>query len=167
MRRFSSLAPLAAAAALCLGTLATGSGAARAPSAPAKAPQRNLALEEANRALVLKFSEVVFNQGDFEFARKVLSEGYIQHNPRFATGREAFIAAFKGVLATHPGLHSRIVRSATDGDLVFTHVQVTDPAARSQMAIVNIFRVEKGMIVEHWDVVQPVPETAANTNTMF
>ena len=165
----TSFRPTSALLALLLcGSAVVGQGEAlaKAPK-PAAAPHRDLAQEDKNLALVLTFSEAVFNQGDFSVAEKLLAPDYIQHNPRFATGRDAFIAAFKGVRAAHPGLHSDIVRSGTSGDLVFTHVRVSDGSGKGDMAIVNIFRVSGGKIVEHWDVVQPVPETAANTNTMF
>ena len=62
---------------------------------------------------------------------------------------------------------ARIVRSAADGDLVWLHLNSTQNAQDRGEAIVDIFRVEDGRIVEHWDVIQPVPETSANENTMF
>ncbi|SKW40691.1 Uncharacterised protein [Mycobacteroides abscessus subsp. massiliense] len=60
-----------------------------------------------------------------------------------------------------------MVRSAVDGDLVYLHVHSTnDPQDRGQ-AVVDIFRVDGGKIVEHWDVIQDVPAESANGNTMF
>lgn len=122
--------------------------------------------EQRNRALVLRFCEAVYNRRDFAVAERLLAEDFIQHNPKIPTGRRAFIDSYAGVAARHPGLHSQIVRAAASGDLVWTHVRVTD-SGTYQMALVNIFRVAHGRIVEHWDVLQPVPETAANRNTMF
>lgn len=62
---------------------------------------------------------------------------------------------------------ARIVRSAADGDLVYLHVHATEHPGDRGEAVVDIFRVKDGKIVEHWDVIQPVPETSANRNTMF
>ena len=59
------------------------------------------------------------------------------------------------------------VRSAADGDLVFLHVHSTGNPQDRGNAIVDIFRVDHGKIAEHWDVIEPVPEHAANDNTMF
>ena len=64
---------------------------------------------------------------------------------------------------------SRVVCAAlldADGDLVWLHVRTTTGDGKP-LAIVDIFRVEGGRIVEHWDVIQPVPERAANENGMF
>ncbi len=122
--------------------------------------------EERNRALVLRFCEAIYNKRDFKVAARILAPNFIQHNPKIPTGRQAFIESYAGVVAHHPGLHSQIIRSAASGELVWTHVRVTD-AGTYQMALVNIFRVAHGKIVEHWDALQAVPETTANRNTMF
>jgi predicted SnoaL-like aldol condensation-catalyzing enzyme len=66
-----------------------------------------------------------------------------------------------------PNSHSDIKRSFVDGDYVILHVHaVREPGTRGN-AIVDIFKLENGKIVEHWDVVQAIPETPANSNTMF
>jgi predicted SnoaL-like aldol condensation-catalyzing enzyme len=54
-----------------------------------------------------------------------------------------------------------------DGDYVLLHVhRLRTPGTRGD-AIVDIFRLENGKIVEHWDIIQPLPEASANANTMF
>lgn len=60
-----------------------------------------------------------------------------------------------------------IKRAIADGDLVMLHVHIKPSPEGRGSAIVDIFRVENGKIVEHWDVIQPAPETAKNSNTMF
>ncbi|KAJ34238.1 hypothetical protein BW45_04870, partial [Agrobacterium tumefaciens] len=72
-----------------------------------------------------------------------------------------------GHFKENPQSKARIVRSATDGDLVYLHIPSTEKDGDRGRAIVDIFRVTDGKITEHWDVIQPVPETAANNNTMF
>jgi predicted SnoaL-like aldol condensation-catalyzing enzyme len=151
-----------------LAFLLAGPGAqAQTPLARAPALGRDLAQEERNRRLVVEFYEGVFIRRDLSVAERLLAEDYIQHNPMVPTGRTAFIAVFGRVLAANPQRSSRIVRSAAEGDLVWLHVHsIPAPGARGS-AIVDIFRVADGLIAEHWDVVQPVPENAANSNTMF
>ncbi|WP_426959224.1 nuclear transport factor 2 family protein [Muricoccus radiodurans] len=137
-------------------------------AAPALAqPARDLAQEERNRRLVIDFYEAVFVRHDLTVAERVLSEGYIQHNPRVPDGRAAFVAAFTRIFAANPEARSRIVRSAAEGDLVYLHVHARSNAADRGRAIADIFRVAGDRIVEHWDVIQEVPESAANGNTMF
>lgn len=82
-------------------------------------------------------------------------------------GKGPFVSYFAGYFEENPDYRSEIVRSATDGDLVWLHVHSTNGEDDRGQAVVDIFRVEEGMIVEHWDVIQDVPEPSANTNTMF
>ncbi|MFY1706606.1 ester cyclase [Tritonibacter scottomollicae] len=136
-------------------------------SAMAQDAARDLAAEEANRKLVVAFYDQFFNAHETEEAAKVVAEDYIQHNPGVPDGKEPFVSFFTGYFAENPESQARIVRSATDGDLVWLHVQSTNGDADPGEAVVDIFRVEDGMIVEHWDVIQTVPSEAANDNTMF
>lgn len=128
---------------------------------------RDLAAEEANRQLVIGFYERVFNQHEVAEGAKVIADGYKQHNPYVPDGKAPFVAYFTGFFKENPDAKVRIVRSAADGDLVWLHLHSTRNAQDRGRAIVDIFRVRDGQIVEHWDAVQPVPESAANANTMF
>lgn len=130
------------------------------------AESRNLTLEEANRKLVVSFYETFFNSHEVK-AADVVSADYKQHNPEVPDGKKPFVEFFRGYFKDHPQSRAEIIRSATDRDLVFLHVHATnDPSDRGQ-AVLDIFRVKKGKIVEHWDVIQNVPEESANKNTMF
>jgi predicted SnoaL-like aldol condensation-catalyzing enzyme len=137
-----------------------------AQAQPAQAG-RDLAREDANRRLVLEFYEGVFVRKDLSVAERLLTEGYIQHNPRVPNGRAAFIAVFGRIFAANPGSRSRLLRSATDGDLVFIHHLAQSTPEERGRVIVDIFRVENGRIAEHWDVIQDVPETTVSGNTVY
>src|SRR5262249_33239477 len=64
----------------------------------------------------------------------------------------------------HPNNRSEIKRIFADGDYVIVHVHaVREPGTRGN-AIVDIFKLENGKVVEHWDVIQPIPEKVANDN---
>lgn len=133
----------------------------------AQAADRDLAAEEANRQLVVKFYDQVFNEHQVEEGASVVADEYKQHNPNVPDGKEPFVSYFTGYFKENPDARAKIVRSATDGDLVWLHIHSTNGAEDRGQAIVDIFRVTDGKIVEHWDVIQPVPEKAANENTMF
>ncbi|TQK17716.1 putative SnoaL-like aldol condensation-catalyzing enzyme [Microbacterium sp. SLBN-154] len=118
--------------------------------------------------VVLDFFRTAFTeQNPREAARRYLSTGYIQHNPSVPDGPEAFVTLMEGLFAQAPLASSELMRTIADGDLVALHYRVTMAPGDRGMAVVDIFRVEAGRIVEHWDVVQPVPEKAANANGMF
>jgi len=93
--------------------------------------------------------------------------GYIQHNPMARTGRDAAIAFLEPFFAKNPGIRYEIKRVIADGNLVAVHSHGRFSAEDRGMAVVDILRVQGCRVMEHWDVVQPVPETAANANGMF
>ncbi|MDB5833792.1 MAG: hypothetical protein JWR14_3622 [Caballeronia sp.] len=157
----------ALAATALLAMVAINPASAEDSVMPPQTTTRNLAQEATNRALVVRFYNTVFNQHDLSIASTVLAPNYIQHNPHVPSGSAPFISFFTEHFKANPEARSTIVRSAADGDLVFLHVHSTSNPQDRGSAIVDIFRVDHGKIAEHWDVIQPVPEHAANDNTMF
>jgi predicted SnoaL-like aldol condensation-catalyzing enzyme len=122
---------------------------------------------EDNKKTVAAFYDAGLNQKDFDRASQYLGPRYTQHNPGAADGPEglkSFIAFLKDKF---PSNHSEIKRIFADGDYVIVHVHaVREPGTRGN-AIIDIFKLENGKVVEHWDVVQPIPEKPANNNGMF
>ncbi|SJM30534.1 nuclear transport factor 2 family protein [Mesorhizobium delmotii] len=122
---------------------------------------------EANKAIVLAFYEAAINRTDFEAASKFLGSRYVQHNPLIADGIEGFKDFLAFLRENFPGLRAEVKRVFADGDFVTAHTHgVRVPGDRGS-AIVDIFRLEEGKIVEHWDVIQPIPEQPLNQNGMF
>ena len=122
---------------------------------------------EANKKTVLAFYEAGINNKDFDAASKFIGKRYVQHNPNIADGPEG-LKAFLGVLKEKfPNLRGDIKQIFADGDFVIVHVHGVRVPGERGSAIVDIFKLEDGKIVEHWDVLQPIPETSANTNGMF
>ena len=123
---------------------------------------------ENNKKIVTDFYEGVFLKHQVKaYADQYIGEKYTQHNPHVPDGKAPFVNYFTGHFKENPDAKSVIKRAVAEGDLVFLHVHSTQNAQDRGVAVVDIFRVENGKIVEHWDVQQEVPANAANSNTMF
>ncbi|HKC09374.1 MAG TPA: nuclear transport factor 2 family protein [Methylomirabilota bacterium] len=122
---------------------------------------------DANKQTVVEFYDAAINRKDFEAASKFFGPRYVQHNPNAPDGIEGFKAFLGFLREKFPQSRSEIKRVWAEGDYVILHVHaVRTPGARGS-AIVDVFKLENGKIVEHWDVIQEIPEKAANTNGMF
>ena len=142
----------------------TERGTAAAGATPAHAADD---IREANKRTVLAFYDTVLNGSNIDEAAAYLGPQFIQHNPRSPDGVEGFRSYFRGLKRQFPSVRSDVKRAFADGDFVILHVHVKLQPEELGLAIVDMFRLEDGKIVEHWDVRQPVPESAANTNGMF
>jgi predicted SnoaL-like aldol condensation-catalyzing enzyme len=129
--------------------------------------QRTIAKEEHNKQVVAEFHELALNRKDAAAAAAHLGSRYVQHSPELADGVEGFQAFIEQYRKKFPDARSEIKRVFADGDYVVLHVHaVPAPQARGQ-AMVDIYRLAEGRIVEHWGVIQDVPEKSANPNGMF
>jgi predicted SnoaL-like aldol condensation-catalyzing enzyme len=122
------------------------------------------------RKVALEFFEVLLIKKDPATAarRFIGPAGYIQHNPTVPTGpADGFVASMSALFDRYPKWSTVIKRVIAEGDLVAVHHHVRQHPDDTGFAVVDIFRVDDGKLIEHWDVIQPVPTRAANDNTMF
>jgi predicted SnoaL-like aldol condensation-catalyzing enzyme len=123
---------------------------------------------EENKRIVREYSDLAFNQRKPEEAvAKYLGPHYRQHNPGAGDGPEPFIGFVNWFAQTYPSFRIDFKRIIAEGDLVVTHSHLIREPGDRGMAVIDIFRLENGKVVEHWDVTQEIPETSANNNTMF
>ena len=123
---------------------------------------------ERNKQNVIAFYDLMFNQcKPAEAIEKYAGDAYIQHNPEVGDGKEAFIAYFDKMAQEYPGKRVHFKRAIAEGNLVVLHCFQEWPGDQNYAGI-DIFRLDdNGKVVEHWDVLQVVPDRSKNDNTMF
>jgi len=125
------------------------------------------ALTERNRRIVLDFVDLFYRQRRVREAfEKHVGEPYVQHNPNIADGREAAVVALTPKFS-EPQARFDVQRVLVDGDLAAVHLHARlTPDARGG-AVADLYRLADGKIVEHWDILQPVPADCVNPHPMF
>lgn len=125
-------------------------------------------LTQQNKALVLKAYQALFGDHDFTALDRYWGDTYIQHNPYMADGREG-VKQFIDKMGYFNGPKQKIefLRVIAEGDLVMVHTRQPALPASPETVIVDIFRVERNKIIEHWDVIQAVPPDAINKRPMY
>lgn len=120
-----------------------------------------------NKKLVLDFYHKLIGEKDYEAARAYMGAEYKQHAP-YATDGHAGIAEWvRTFKASFPQHHYEVKKVIAEGDLVVLHLHGKSGPNPHGESVVDIFRIKDGKVVEHWDVIQPIPEHADNANTMF
>lgn len=122
---------------------------------------------EANKRTTLAFYDAALTRLNIDEAVTYFGPKFTNHNPRAQDGVEGFRALLLGVKKQFPGLRVDVKRAFAEGEYVILHVHLKLQHDEPGLAIVEIFRLEHGKIVEHWDVRQPMPDTSLNSNGMF
>ena len=123
---------------------------------------------ENDKANVIAFCEMMFNDCEPEKAiARYAGDDYIQHNPHVSDGKEGFISYFERMASEHPGKSVEVKRAIAEGNHVVLHCHQIWPGGL-EYAGIDIFRLdEAGKVVEHWDVLQELPDQSKHDNGMF
>ncbi len=120
------------------------------------------------KRVVLDFFDLAFVKREpAQAADRYLGATYTQHNPTAPDGAAVFPDLIGGLFAQAPDASFHLKRAIAEDDLVVLHYNLKFFPDDLGQAVVDIFRVQDGRIVEHWDVLQPVPAESAYTNGMF
>jgi predicted SnoaL-like aldol condensation-catalyzing enzyme len=114
---------------------------------------------EMNKAIVRRLYDV-FRTGDVAALGEVLAQDFINHNPQTTNGLTASRALFSQV----GSIDAEIYRMVCEGNLVAVHAHYTTPQSNAGM---DFFKINNGKIVEHWDVLQDIPDATASGQDMF
>jgi len=154
---------------LCLGLLLAAAAVPAVQASDAKPVAAKVHdSARANKALVLTAYQQLFGDHDLTALDRYWAKNYIQHNPYMGDGTEAVKQYVEKLgLLNAPKFKVEFLRVAAEGDLVFLQTRQPKMGSNPEMVIVDIFRVEKGKIAEHWDVMQAVPSDAVNQRPMY
>ena len=120
----------------------------------------------ATRAVITDFARLFYLERDVRTAFETfVAPGYIQHNPGIPDGRDAAIAAMVPMFSD-PDFHADLPRVLADGEYGVIHLHGYRGDQRGG-AVMDLYLVLDGLIVEHWDVIQPIPETARNDHPLL
>lgn len=149
--------------------LAGASAASAAPPRSTSATQAYGASHQtrANKALVLHYVDQLLNHGKLAVIDRFVEPGYIEHDPTRATGAKALREWASDLKTAHPESHATVKKVITQGNLVVLYSNLILEPGSKGTALVDIFRIDKGKIAEHWNVQQQVPDSTASGHDMF
>lgn len=125
-------------------------------------------MSEQNKKIAIAFYEKLINEFDPDSAfAQYGGETYTQHTPVIEDGQGGVTKFISWLRSNYPESRMEIKRAFSDGDMVILHCHWMRSPGELGNAVVDFFRVDNGKVVEHWDVIQDIPATAANNNTMF
>lgn len=120
-----------------------------------------------NLEIAREMYETVLARFDTAQLDRYFAVDYVQHGSLVGDGREKLRAFLDQAREQYPDAQTRIVRSFVDGDHVIFHVRVSLAPSEPDLAVVDIFRMEDGLMAEHWEVIQPVANHSLHANRAF
>jgi predicted SnoaL-like aldol condensation-catalyzing enzyme len=116
-----------------------------------------------NKSIVRRALAGLVETGDVDALGRFLTEGFVHHRPGPVTSTKGeWLAAVRAALMPLAGMRVEIQRMLADGDHVVVYSRRWLPDAGPQIAVVEMWRIDDGLIAKGWEVIEPVAEVAAN-----
>ena len=126
---------------------------------------------DANKAVIVRLYDEALNGRDLDVLEAIYAEEYVEHSPSLAGGVAVLKQTFQGNFDQFPQAIWEIKRMAAEDDLVWVHAQINPTGERGNelvgLALIEIYRLQDGRVVEHWEVQQAIPEQTGDGPTMF
>jgi predicted SnoaL-like aldol condensation-catalyzing enzyme len=113
---------------------------------------------KANKELVAEYIRLFYNEKDFDRARELLTEGFVNHHHGVGAGRDRTVRTFRAAVSAMPEFSLTVRRVVAEGDQVWTQSVARAAPGAHPSVVVDIWRIEDGRLAEHWDVGQAVPD---------
>lgn len=111
-------------------------------------------MEEQNKKIIRDFYQEFFCNHDISSADRYVLSDYVQHNPGVSQGREGLKTAFSEKFKSDPNFTLKIQMLIAENDMVAVYLKNVDKEGNTKCRVVDIYRLENGMLAEHWDVLQ-------------
>ena len=126
---------------------------------------------DANKAIIQRLYDEALNGRDLDVLDAIYATEYTEHSPSLVGGVAVLKKTFQGNFDQFPEVIWEIKRMAAEDDLVWVHAQINPTGERGNelvgLALIEIYRLQDGQVVEHWEVQQAIPEQTADGHTMF
>lgn len=125
------------------------------------------AKEQANLDTCTRMYHDMLFKFDARLIDQYIPADYVQHSTAASGGREGLRAFFLNRADSFPDVRMRIMAKFADGDFTIFHIHTIRHAGDPGMSIIDIFRMEDGMVREHWEVLQDIPAALPHVNGIF
>jgi predicted SnoaL-like aldol condensation-catalyzing enzyme len=119
-------------------------------------------LTEQNKQIVMRLFALAL-QGDVEGALDLVADNYVEHSPVIPAGKEGLAEFLRELAGREPTPQVTLHHVIADHEHVVVHYQSTNGPDGDGSAVADVFRLRDGVIAEHWDVVQALPESTPDT----
>ena len=120
-----------------------------------------------NERMIREFYDVVFNGHDIAATVRYMRPDYIQHNPGVGQGRAAFMEAFDAKFKAVPTFHLDIKRIICQDDMAAVHLHAVGLPGKNEAVVCDIYRLQDGLLAEHWDILMPISPDKIGNNDYF